>query len=73
VLFVITLANCIFLGAFLDLVRIVATIGTAVVLFPILKRRSEILALGFVTARRAQLLWFTTSTLWPSGSSTKAP
>jgi uncharacterized protein DUF4386 len=38
-------------GAFLELLLIVANIGTAVVLFPILKRQSETLALGYVTAR----------------------
>jgi hypothetical protein len=43
--------NRIFLGAFLELLLIVANIGTAVVLFPILKRQSEILALGWVMAR----------------------
>jgi hypothetical protein len=39
------------LGAFLELLLIVANIGSAVVLFPILKRQHEGLALGFVTAR----------------------
>jgi hypothetical protein len=39
------------LGAFLELVLIIANIGTAVVLYPILKRQNEILALGYVTAR----------------------
>jgi Domain of unknown function (DUF4386) len=39
------------LGAFLELILIIANIGTAVVLWPILKRVNEILALGFVTAR----------------------
>jgi hypothetical protein len=38
-------------GAFLELLLIIANIGTAVVLFPILRRVSEILALGYVTAR----------------------
>jgi hypothetical protein len=38
-------------GAFLELLLIIANIGTAVVLFPILKRQSETLALGYVTAR----------------------
>jgi hypothetical protein len=38
-------------GAFLELLLIIANIGTAVVPFSILKRQSEKLALGFVTAR----------------------
>src|SRR5919201_4877946 len=41
----------VFLGAFLELLLIIANIGTAVALFPILKRQNEILALGYVTAR----------------------
>jgi hypothetical protein len=41
----------IYLGAFLELLLIIANIGTAVVLFPILRRQNEILALGYVTAR----------------------
>jgi hypothetical protein len=43
--------NGIYLGALLEMLLIIANIGTAVVLFPILKRQSEILALGYVTAR----------------------
>ena len=39
------------LGAFLDLVNALACIGTAVALFPVVKRQSEALALGFVTTR----------------------
>jgi hypothetical protein len=39
------------LGAFLELILIIANIGTAVVLWPVVKRVNEILALGFVTAR----------------------
>src|SRR5918995_5442857 len=38
-------------GAFLELILIIANIGTAVVLYPVVKRVSEILALGFVTTR----------------------
>jgi len=43
--------NRIFSGAFLELLLIIANIGTAVVLYPILKRQNEILAIGYVTAR----------------------
>ena len=39
------------LGAFLELLLIIANIGTAVVLWPVLKRQNEILILGYVTAR----------------------
>ena len=38
-------------GAFLEMILIVANIGTAVVLFPILRRQNEALSLGYVTAR----------------------
>jgi hypothetical protein len=39
------------LGALLELILIIANIGTAVVLYPVVKRVNEIFALGFVTAR----------------------
>jgi hypothetical protein len=39
------------LGALLEVLLIIANVGTAVVLFPILKRQSEAGALGYVTAR----------------------
>jgi hypothetical protein len=38
-------------GALLELLLIVANIGTAVVIFPILRRQNEELSLGYVTAR----------------------
>jgi hypothetical protein len=38
-------------GALLEVVLVVANIGTAIVLFPILKRHSERLALGYVAIR----------------------
>ena len=38
-------------GAFLELLLIIANIGTAVVLYPVVRRQNEILALGYVTAR----------------------
>jgi hypothetical protein len=43
--------NRIYLAALLELLLIIANIGTAVVIFPIVKRQSEELALGYVTAR----------------------
>jgi hypothetical protein len=43
--------NEIFLGALLELLLIIANIGTAVVIFPIVRRLNEELALGYVTAR----------------------
>jgi hypothetical protein len=39
------------LGAFLEVFLIVTNIGTALVLFPILKRQNETVSLGFVAAR----------------------
>jgi hypothetical protein len=41
----------VYLGVVLELILIAANIGTAVVLFPLLRRRHEALSLGFVTAR----------------------
>jgi hypothetical protein len=43
--------NSVAFGALLELILIIANIGTTVVLWPVLKRVNEILALGFVTAR----------------------
>lgn len=41
----------IYLGALLELLLIIANVGTAVVLYPIVRRQSEALSLGYVTAR----------------------
>jgi hypothetical protein len=49
--------NRVLTGAFLELLLIIANIGTAVVLYPILKRQNEILALGYVTARVAECVF----------------
>jgi Domain of unknown function (DUF4386) len=43
--------NKIYLGALLELLLILANIGTAVVIVPIMRRRFEDLAIGYVTAR----------------------
>jgi hypothetical protein len=39
------------LGALLEFIVVLANIGTAVVLFPIVKRQNETVALGYVTSR----------------------
>jgi hypothetical protein len=39
------------LGALLEVVTVIANIGTAVVLFPVLRRQNEGIALGYVAAR----------------------
>src|SRR5215216_1590486 len=39
------------LGALLEFITCIANIGTAVVLYPIVKRQHEIFALGYVTSR----------------------
>ena len=39
------------LGALLEVLLIIANVGSTVVLFPVLKRQNETLALGYVTAR----------------------
>lgn len=41
----------IYLGAFLEFLLIIANVGTAVVLYPIVRRQNEILAIGYVAAR----------------------
>jgi hypothetical protein len=39
------------LGALLEVILIIANVGTAVVLYPIVRRQNEIAAIGYVTAR----------------------
>jgi hypothetical protein len=41
----------IYLGAFLELLLILANVGTAVVLYPIVRRQDELLSIGYVAAR----------------------
>jgi hypothetical protein len=43
-------------GAFLEVLLVIANIGTAVVLFPIVKRQSESIALGYVATRIVESL-----------------
>ncbi len=39
------------LGALLEVITVIANIGTAVVLYPVVKRQNRIVALGYVTSR----------------------
>jgi len=43
--------NQIYLGAVLELLLVISNVGTAVVLYPIARRQSETLAIGYVAAR----------------------
>ena len=43
--------NQIYLGAFLEFLLVLANVGTAVVLYPIVMRQNEALAIGYVGAR----------------------
>ena len=43
--------NKIYLGALLELLLLLANIGTAVVIVPIMRRQFEVLSIGYVTAR----------------------
>src|SRR3954454_17492352 len=49
--------NQILFGAFLELFLIITNIGTAVVLFPIVRRQNEDLGLGYVTARIVECMF----------------
>ena len=43
--------NRIFFGALLELLLIITNIGTAVVIYPLVRRQNPVLAIGYVTAR----------------------
>ena len=49
--------NRIFLGALLELLLIIANIGTALVIVPIVRRQSEELAFGYVAARLVESMF----------------
>ena len=56
--------NRIYLGVLLERLLIIANIGTAVVVFPILRRQNEILSLGYVTARIAECVFIAAAILF---------
>src|SRR5262245_28676321 len=41
----------IYLGAFLEFLLVLSNVGTAVVLYPIVRRQDELLSIGYVAAR----------------------
>jgi len=43
--------NQLYLGAFLEFLLVIANVGTAVVLYPIVRRQNDLLAIGYVAAR----------------------
>lgn len=55
--------NRVLWGALFEVILVIANIGTAVVLFPTLKRQNEAVALGFVTARVAECVFISVGIL----------
>ena len=59
--------NQIRLGAFLEFLLIIANVGTAVVLYPIARRQSKILAIGYVAARIIESVFIATGIIFVLG------
>ena len=59
--------NKIYLGVLLELLLIIANVGTAVVVYPILRRQSEVLSLGYVTARLVECMFIAAGILFVLG------
>jgi hypothetical protein len=57
----------IYLGVLLELLLIIANVGTAVVLYPIVRRQNEILSLGYVTARLMECVFIAAGILFVLG------
>ena len=56
------------MGAVLELLLIIANIGTALVLYPVLRRQSEVAALGWVAARIMESAFIAVGILAPRAS-----
>jgi hypothetical protein len=59
--------NQIYLGALLEFLLILANVGTAVVVFPILRRQNEVLALGYVAARIVECVFLAAGIIFVLG------
>ena len=59
--------NQIYLGVLLELLLIIANVGTAVVLYPIVRRQNEILSIGYVTARLMECVFIAAGILFVLG------
>jgi hypothetical protein len=57
----------IYLGVLLELLLIIANVGTALVLYPIVRRQSEIASLGFVAARVMESVFIAAGILFVLG------
>jgi hypothetical protein len=57
----------IYLGVLLELLLIIANVGTAVVLYPIVRRQSEALSIGYVTARVMESVFIAAGVLFVLG------
>jgi Domain of unknown function (DUF4386) len=59
--------NQIYLGAFLEFLLVIANVGTAVVLYPIVRRQNEALAIGYVAARIIESVFIATGIIFVLG------
>ena len=57
----------IYLGAFLDFLLVIANVGAAVVLYPIVRRQNEALAIGYVAARIIESVFIATGIIFVLG------
>jgi hypothetical protein len=57
----------IYLGAFLEFLLILANVGTAVVLYPIVRRQNKTLAIGYVAARIIECVFIAAGILFVLG------
>ena len=57
----------IYLGAFLEFLLILANVGTAVVLYPIVRRQNELLSIGYVAARIVECVFIAAGIIFVLG------